>query len=93
MYRCKFGQNPLSDSEDRLRKMLILQFYKMVTLNIRVESQKSTLYYVTLKQYIKFGQNPPLSSRENERLPFSVQNVTFQSAGTTLEMRSRSPKD
>ena len=43
-------------------------------------------------QYIKFGLNPSFLSRYNMRARYSGQNWTFQRAGVTLKIRSRSPK-
>ena len=64
-----------------------------VLLKIRSNSPKSNqLYCATRKQYIEIGQNPLFGSRDNMRKPYFGKNLTFQSTGVTLKIRSRSPK-
>ena len=58
--------------------------YRIVTLKIKLRS--SLLCAIILKiQYIKVGQNPLFSSRDNMRKPYFSQNLTFQGAGVTLK--------
>ena len=66
-----------------------------MTLNIGSWSpkSKSTLYCVTMIQYIYFGLTPSFGSRDGVQKQNFGLNWTFQSAVVTLKIRSRSPKN
>ena len=53
---------------------------------------KSPKHFATMTQYIKFSENTLFNSRDIIQNPYFGQNLTFQSAGVTLKIKSKSPK-
>ena len=47
----------------------------------------STLYCISKKQYIKFGQNPSFSPKDSKGKHNFGQNLKFLSAGVTLKIK------
>ena len=93
IYLCKFVQDGPTGSEVKETADLD-SLYWMVTLKISSRSPNSnhlTFLLCHIDTKYKFGQNPPLNSRDNVCKPYSGPNLTFQSASVTLKIRSRSP--
>ena len=82
--RIKPGQLTIKAVEKKTMSPNGLQ--RMMTLKIKARSQES------FQLFIKFGQNPSVSSKDSKWKQNFGQNWTFQRAAMTLKIRSRSPK-
>ena len=98
MYLCKFSAEKPTGSEERAKKRLNLLFFKDDDLEmrwhpwqVRSRSPKSYQLYILSQWYDTLSlARIHCSNQEMSYKTLFVQNMTLQSAGVTLKIRSRS---